>query len=73
MSSEKCFIEQTVTTNILLKVTNVCSECYADLKEGSVIFYDLRGCRYICYLCHERIAPLMSSECNMDSDEPLLF
>lgn len=73
MNSDKCFIEQNATMSILLNVTNVCSECYSDLKEGNIIFYDLKGCRYICDLCHDRIAPLISSECNIEIDEPLLF
>jgi hypothetical protein len=73
MSREKCFIEQTATMNILLKVTNVCSECYGDFINGSTIFYDLKACRYICELCHERLLPLMSSECVVDNDDLGLF
>jgi len=37
MSSSICFVTQEATKEILLRVTNVCGECYADLHEGDTI------------------------------------
>jgi len=52
MSSDTRYQEQIVTKNILLMVTNVCSECYNSISEGDTIFYDSNECRYICSMCH---------------------
>jgi len=49
-----CFVDEIATREILLRVTNVCGECYCDLKEGDTIYYDLQHYRYLCEACHEK-------------------
>ncbi len=43
-----CFVTQEATEEILLRVTNVCAECYDDIHEGDTIHYDMQNYRYLC-------------------------
>ncbi len=51
----QCFIEQPMTIKIMQCVTDVCSECYKDFKEGEESFYDTESFRYLCKECANRI------------------
>ena len=66
-----CFVDQVATREILLRVTNVCGECYCDLKEGDPIFYDLQNYRYLCEECYERVCERMNEQCEVVEDEGL--
>ena len=46
--SSPCFVTQEATEEILLRVTNVCAECYDDINEGDTIHYDMQNYRYLC-------------------------
>ena len=64
-----CFVTQEATREILLRVTNVCAECYDDLKEGDTIHYDMQNYRYLCKECQERLCAQMNENCEVVVDE----
>jgi len=69
MNSNTCFIAQVATEEILLRVTNVCGECYDDLKIGDMIHYDMQTYRYLCNQCQERLCDRMNEDCEIVEDE----
>lgn len=72
--SNPCFVTQEATAEILLRVTNVCAECYDDLHEGDTIHYDMQNYRYLCKSCQERLCAQMNENCEVVEDEtPSLF
>jgi len=64
-----CFVTQEATEEILLRVTNVCAECYDDIKEGDTIHYDMQNYRYLCKDCQERLCAQMNENCEVVVDE----
>lgn len=64
-----CFVTQEATREILLRVTNVCAECYNDIKEGDTIHYDMQNYRYLCKECQERLCEKMNENCEVVEDE----
>ncbi len=66
---------QTATEAILLRVTNVCGECYGDLKLGDTIHYDTQNYRFLCDCCKEKLCSRMNEKCEIVHDEadPTLF
>ena len=68
-----CFVDQIATREILLRVTNVCGECYRDLKEGEEIFYDLQSYRYLCKECHDKLSEKMNEQCEVIEEKEGLF
>jgi hypothetical protein len=64
-----CFVTQEATREILLRVTNVCAECYDDIKEGDTIHYDMQNYRYLCKECQERLCAQMNENCEVVVDE----
>ena len=72
--SSTCFITQEATSDILLRVTNVCAECYCDLNTGDTIHYDMQNYRYLCDCCQEKLCAKMNEECEIVEEEaPGLF
>ncbi len=69
MDSSVCFVTQVATEDILLRVTNVCAECYDDLKEGDTIHYDMQNYRYLCMPCQERLCAMMNEDCEVVEEE----
>jgi len=67
--SSACFVTQEATEEILLRVTNVCAECYDDIEEGDTIHYDMQNYRYLCKSCQERLCALMNENCEVIEDE----
>jgi hypothetical protein len=67
--SSPCFVTQEATEEILLRVTNVCAECYDDIKEGDTIHYDMQNYRYLCKDCQERLCAQMNENCEVVVDE----
>jgi len=67
--SSPCFVTQEATEEILLRVTNVCAECYDDIKEGDTIHYDMQNYRYLCKACQERLCAQMNENCEVVIDE----
>lgn len=69
-----CFVTEEATVEILLRVTNVCAECYDDIREGDIIHYDMQNYRYICTDCQERLCAQMNENCEIvEQDAPGLF
>jgi len=68
MSSE-CFITQEATEEILLRVTNVCAECYDDINIGDTIHYDMQSYRYLCECCQEKLCAQMNENCEIIEEE----
>lgn len=64
-----CFVTQEATEEILLRVTNVCAECYDDIHEGDTIHYDMQNYRYLCKNCQERLCAQMNENCEVIADE----
>lgn len=72
--SSACFVTQEATQEILLRVTNVCAECYDDIEEGDIIHYDMQNYRYLCKICQERLCALMNENCEIvDAENAVLF
>lgn len=73
--SSACFIQELATKDTLLRVTNMCAECYSDLNEGDTIHYDMQNYRYICQNCQEEMSANMTEECEDIEEEetPALF
>ena len=72
--SSTCFITQEATSEILLRVTNVCAECYCDIAAGDTIHYDMQSYRYLCDCCQEKLCAQMNEECEIIEEEvPSLF
>lgn len=69
MMSSACFVTQVATEEILLRVTNVCGECYDDIKEGDIIHYDMQNYRYLCQSCQEKLCEQMNDECEIIDEE----
>ena len=65
MYSSACFVSQEATDDILLRVTNVCAECYTDLHAGDMIHYDMQDYRYLCTACQERLCETMNEQCEV--------
>lgn len=63
------FIDQVASHEILKCVTNLCSECYDELKVGDTIYYDLREYRYLCQECHRKLCDAMSVDCEIIDDD----
>lgn len=61
----QCFLMQVATKEILSRVTNVCSECYSDIRVGDTIHYDNQKYQYVCQVCQERACEQMNEECEM--------
>ena len=73
MSSE-CFITEKATEEILLRVTNVCAECYDDINTGDTIYYDMQNYRYLCECCQEKLCAQMNENCEIiEGEVPSLF
>ncbi len=69
-----CFISQEATSEILLRVTNVCAECYTDINTGDTIHYDMQSYRYLCDCCQEKLCSQMNEDCEIVEEEvPGLF
>ena len=49
------FLTQEATEDIIDRVTNVCLECYSDIKVGDTIHYDMLNYRYLCKSCQEAL------------------
>lgn len=64
-----CFVTQEATEEILLRVTNVCAECYDDIQTGDTIHYDMQNYRYLCKACQERLCAQMNENCEVVVDE----
>ncbi|SFV89869.1 hypothetical protein MNB_SV-4-1052 [hydrothermal vent metagenome] len=73
--SSNCFVTQIATKDVLVRVTNVCSECYTDLKEGDTIHYDMQNYRFLCDCCQQKFCLIMNEQCEIvhDKAEPSLF
>jgi len=72
--SSVCFVTQEATDDILLRVTNVCGECYDDINAGDIIHYDMQNYRYLCECCQEKLCSQMNEQCELIEDEvPSLF
>ena len=69
--SSACFVTQEATEEILLRVTNVCGECYDDIHAGDTIHYDMQNYRYLCKLCQEKLCALMNENCELIEDESI--
>ncbi len=65
----QCFIMQTATEDILLKVTNVCALCYGDIHVGDTIHYDTQRYHYVCQSCQEEQCAKLDAECEIVEDE----
>jgi hypothetical protein len=67
--TKECFVSQEATDEILLRVTNVCAECYNDLVRGEIIHYDLQSYRYLCDCCQQKICSRMNEVCEIVREE----
>lgn len=69
MSNGTCFVTQEATEEILLRVTNVCAECYDDINPGDTIHYDMQNYRYLCECCQEKLCAQMNEDCEIIDEE----
>jgi len=71
--SSACFLSQEATTDILLRVTNMCAECYSDIHKGDIIHYDMQSYRYLCNSCQELLCENMNEKCEIVEEPVGLF
>jgi len=71
--SSACFVTQEATNDILLRVTNVCAECYSDIHQGDTIHYDMQSYRYLCNSCQEELCSHMNEACEIVEESAGLF
>jgi len=73
--SSPCFVSQVATKEILIRVTQVCAECYSELQEGDTIHYDMQQYRYLCDCCQQKLESMMDESCQIiqEEAEPSLF
>ena len=62
------FLTQEATKDIIDRVTNVCSECYSDIKVGDTIHYDMLNYRYLCKSCQESITQEKESQKEIEEE-----
>ena len=67
--SSTCFVSQVATVDLLMRVTNMCAECYSDLKEGDIIHYDMQSYRYLCENCQESLCEKLNESCEIIEDD----
>ncbi len=67
--SSVCFVSQQASQDILERVTNLCSECYSELKVGDTIHYDMQNYRYLCECCYQKISSTLNEECEVVYEE----
>lgn len=65
----QCFTQTEATQDLLLRVTNVCSVCYDDLKIGDTIYYDLQKYRFLCECCCKKLSSQMDEACQVVREE----
>ncbi len=65
------FLTQEATDDIIQRVTNVCLECYSDIKVGDMIHYDMLNYRYLCKSCQERLSEIEESVEDEETTEGL--
>ena len=53
---DQSFVSQRASEDVLRHVTTLCGECYHELHEGEVIYYDLQRYRYLCESCAVRLS-----------------
>ena len=72
--SSNCFVRQEATLEIIKNVTNFCSECYDEIFQESIIFYDMKNFRYLCMSCQAKIEENLDNDCELvNSDSNSLF
>jgi hypothetical protein len=71
--SSSCFVSQSATEEILLRVTNMCGECYSDILVDDIIHYDMQSYRYLCTSCQETLCEQMNEECDVIEEAGGLF
>ncbi len=64
-----CSVSQQATEEILLRITNVCGECYNDLELGAIIHYDMQNYRYLCDCCQKKLCSRMNENCEIVKEE----
>ena len=69
MTTRACFVSEIATDKLLSSVSNMCAECYNDLKEGDTIHYDMQNYRYLCQSCQEIACEHMNDDCEVIYDE----
>ena len=63
--SSNCFLRQEATVEIIENVANVCSECYGEIFQESIIFYDMQNFRYLCESCQAIIEENVKNDCEL--------
>lgn len=63
------FIAQEATPELLLGVSNMCAECYSEIKIGDTIHYDRIEYRYLCKICEENIRIEMNKNSENTNEE----
>ena len=72
--SSNCFVRQEATVEIIKNVTNFCSECYNEILQESIIFYDLQNFCYLCESCQLEIEKNRNTNCELTTiDSTSLF
>ena len=67
--SSVCFVTQEATKEILLRVTDVCAECYDNIRAGDTIHYDMQNYRYLCITCQEKLCTTIDKNCETVEEE----
>jgi hypothetical protein len=71
--SSACFVSQSATEEIILRVTNMCAQCYSDILVDDIIHYDMQNYCYLCSACQEALCEQMNNECETIEEAGGLF
>ena len=61
--NKKCFLKQKATEKLIKNVASVCSECYNEIQNNEIIFYDMQNYCYLCSSCQEILDLQLDENC----------
>jgi hypothetical protein len=61
--SGNCFLREEATAEIITNVASFCSECYGEIVERNIIFYDMQNYCYLCETCQEQHQANLDENC----------
>lgn len=58
-----CFVRQEATLEIISNVTSFCAQCYNEIIQNKIIFYDMKNCCYLCEACQVALDEKLDIDC----------
>ena len=58
-----CFLKQEATSDIIANVVSFCANCYDEIVDNQIIFYDMKNYCYLCESCQAELQESMDINC----------